>query len=210
MLIQTFPETFASYKIYEIVKEVLLNNMREVDTNKVISELVGSGVGPEDFLKKMAIILKRHVHATKVSNIILSIKDKLKNLIKFEVEPAKIIISKSGSQILKVYVENRTGTMLKFKVGIQQVDRTYTALIYDSVKSFGYTKLVKSSIIEPDKMGTFKFLIKPDIYGIQDLYDLRNKKKINITLGIQVLAEGVDGLKTFVKKIPVEIVKVKI
>ena len=157
MLIKTFPEVFTSYKIYEIVKGVLLNNMREVDADRVISELIGSGAKPEDFLKKMAVVLKRHIHATRVSSVILSIKDKMKGLIKFGIEPKKVVISKNGSQVLKVYVENRVGTILKFKVGVQQVDRTYTALIYNPVKSFGYTPLVKSNIIEPGKWGFLNF-----------------------------------------------------
>ncbi len=210
MLVKTFPELFASHKIYDTVKDVLSKNLREKDVDLVIRELISSEAKPEDFLKKLALILRRHVHATKASNIIMRIKEKLKGLVDFGIQPERIMISKNGKEILKIYVQNKTETTLRFKVGIQQIDRKYTALLYDPVKSFGYTKLIKSQIINPGKMGVFKFVIKPDIFGIQDLYELNNKKELLITLGVQVEADGVDGLRTSVVKVPVKIVKVKI
>lgn len=100
--------------------------------------------------------------------------------------------------------------MIKMKVGVQQVDRKFTALLYDPVKNFSYTKLIKSQIVGPGKAGVFKFIIKPDVYGIQDLYELNDKKELFITLGTQAEADGVDGVKTSVIKIPVKISKVRI
>ncbi len=210
MLVKTFPEFFASYKVYEIVKDVLSKNLREKDVNQVMKELISSGAKPDDYLKKMAMILKRHVHATRASSMIMAIKERLKGLIEYSIEPDSIEISKNGKAVLKVYVQNKTETMLKIKVGVQQVDRKYTALLYDPVKNFSYTKLIKSQFVGGNKMGTFKFMIKPDVYGIQDLYELNEKKELKITLGMQAEAEGINGLKTKVIKIPVKISKVKI
>ena len=210
MRVKTFPEIFASYKVYDIVKDELNKTMREVDANKVIKSVISTEAKPEDFLKKMALILRKHVHATKASKIIMNIKERLKGSINYKIEPERIELSKKGKQLLKIYIENKTDATLKLKVGLQQVDRKYTALIFDPVKNFGYTKLVKSKIVDSGKMGVFKFLIKPDVYGIQDLYELRNKKELKITLGMQAEAEGIDGLKTSVERIPVKIVKVKI
>jgi hypothetical protein len=210
MLVKTFPEFFASYKVYEIVKEELLRNMREKDANLVLKELMSSDVKPDNYLKNLALILKRHVHSTKASSIIMKLKEKLKGLIDIGIQPEVIEIPKNGKAILKIYVQNKLETMAKIKVGIQQIDRKYTALLYDPVKNFCYTKLVKSQIVEGGKMGVFKFIIKPDIYGIQDLYELNEKKELYITLGVQAEADGIDGIKTKVFKIPVKISKVKI
>ena len=210
MLVKTFPEFFASYKIYEIVKEELLRNMREKDVNLVFKELLSSDAKPNNYLKKLALILRRHVHTTKASSIVMRIKEKLKGLTEVKIQPESIDLPKNGKTVLKIYVQNKLGTMAKIKVGIQQVDRKYTALLYDPVKNFCYTKLVKSQIVNAGKMGIFKFIIKPDIYGIQDLYELNEKKELHITLGTQAEAEGIDGVKTKVYKIPVKISKVKI
>ncbi|MCD6576275.1 MAG: hypothetical protein J7K73_03895 [Nanoarchaeota archaeon] len=210
MLVKTFPEFFASYKVYEIVKDVLLKNMREKDANQVIKELISSEAKPDNYLKVLALILKRHVHATKASSIIMRIKEKLKSLIDVGIDPEAIEISKNGKAILKVYVQNKMESMFKIKVGVQQVDRKYTALLYDPVKTFSYTKLIKSQFVNGGKMGVFRFIIKPDVYGIQDLYELNEKKELHITLGVQAEVDGVDGVKTGVFKIPVKISKVKI
>lgn len=210
MLVKTFPEFFASYKVYEIVKDVLIKNMREKDANQVIKELISSEAKPDNYLKVLALILKRHVHATKASSIIMRIKERLKSLIDVGIDPEAIEISKNGKAVLKVYVQNKMESMLKIKVGVQQVDRKYTALLYDPVKTFSYTKLIKSQFVNGGKMGVFKFIIKPDVYGIQDLYELNEKKELHITLGVQAEADGVDGVKTGVFKVPVKISKVKI
>lgn len=210
MLVKTFPEFFASYKVYEIVKDVLSKNMREKDVNQVMKELISSEAKPDNYLKTLALILKRHVHATKASNIIMRIKERLKALIDVGIQPETIEISKNGKAVLKIYVQNKLEDMAKIKVGVQQVDRKYTALLYDPVKNFSYTKLIKSQIVSPGKMGVFKFIIKPDVYGIQDLYELNEKKELIITLGMQAEVDGIDGIKTKVYKIPVKISKVKI
>jgi len=210
MLVKTFPEFFASYNVYEIVRDVLSKKMREKDVNSVIRELINSEAKPDNYLKKLALVLKRHVHATKASNIIMEIKGKLKNLIDVTIQPEEIEISKNGKAMLKIYVQNKLETMIKIKVGVQQIDRKFTALLYDPVKNFSYTKLIKSQIVGPGKAGVFKFIIKPYVYGIQDLYELNNKKKLIVTLGTQAEADGIDGVKTRVTKIPVKISKVKI
>lgn len=206
MQVKVMPEFFVSYKVYEIVMEVL-NSLGEKNCEKILRELINSEP-KEGFLKNLALILKKHFHASKASNVILKIKEKLSRLLTFKIDPKEIEISKNGKEVLRVYVQNNTEVVLKFRVGVQQIDRKYTAILYDPVKAFGYTKLVKSKIIDPSKIGVFKFLIKPDIYGIQDLYDLNKNKEINITLGVQIEAEGVDGVKSKVIKVPVKITKV--
>lgn len=210
MKLETFPEFFVSHKAYDIVRDELSKNMSEKDVKQSIKEMISMEPNPNNFLKELGMVLKRHVYAAKASNIIMNIKEKLKGLVEFKVKPEKIEISKNGKEVMKVYVENKTETMLKIKVGVKQIDRKYTALLYDPVKNFGYTKLVKSRIVEAGEIGTFKFIIKPDVYGIQDLYELKGKREINMNFGIQVEADNFCGTKSSIKKVPVKIVKVKI
>ncbi len=210
MKLETFPEFFVSHEVYKIVLDELKKNMKEDDAKKVIRELIGKEPNSNTFLKELGMVLKRHVYAAKSSNIVMRIKEKMRDLIEFKIKPETIKISKNGEQIMKVYVNNKTETMLKIKVGVQQIDRKYTALLYDPVKNFGYTKLVKSKIVSPGKMGAFKFIVKPDVYGIQDLYELKKKGELEMTFGVQVEADGVCGMLSSVKKVPVKIVKVKI
>ena len=210
MRVKSFPEFFATYKIYEIVMDVLKKNLREKDAKLVITDLVNQDAKPNDFLKKLALVLKKHTHPTKASNILMKIKERLKELLDVEIEPREIILTKNGKAVLKVRVANRTEAMLKIRVGVEQIGRKYTAIIYDPAKSFGHTKVIKSQIVEAGKVGVFKFIIKPDIFGIQDIYELNKNKELSITLGIQAEADGIDGLKTSVMKVPVKIVKVKI
>ena len=210
MKLETFPEFFVSHKIYEIVKDELEKNMSEKDAKRAILELVNKEPKHNTFLRELGMVLKRHVYAAKSSKIVINIKERLKDLVEYHIRPERIEISKNGEQVMKVYVSNKTETMLKMKVGVQQVDRKYTALLYDPVKNFGYTKLVKSKIVSPGKMGAFKFIIKPDVYGIQDLYELKKHGMLEINLGVQTEADGISGMISSVKKVPVKIVKVKI
>ncbi len=210
MKLETFPEFFVSHRIFDIVKEELKKNMNEKDLKQVIKELISMEPKPESFLKELGMVLKRHVYASKASKIIMRIKDRMRDLVEFKIKPEKIKVSKNGEQVMKVYVENKTETMLKIKVGVKQVDRKYTALLHDPVKNFGYTKLIKSKIVNAEEVGAFKFIIKPDVYGIQDLYELKKKNEINMIFGVQIEADGICGMKSSVKKIPVKIVKVKI
>ncbi len=210
MKLETFPEFFVSHKTYDIVKDELGKNMSEKDVKQSIKEMISMEPKPDNFLKELGLVLKRHVYAAKASNIIMNIKERIKELIEFKIKPDKIKISKNGRDVMKVYVQNKTETMLKIKVGVKQVDRKYTALLYDPVKNFGYTKLVKSRIVDAGEVGTFKFIIKPDVYGIQDLYELKKKGELNMNFGVQVEADNFCGTKSTVKKVPVKIVKVKI
>jgi hypothetical protein len=210
MLVKSFPEFFASYKIYEVVEGILKRNMREVDVNKVINELMLVEAKPSDFIRKLAVVLNKHIHSGKVNAVILDIKEALRDLIGLEVEPRKIELTKSGKEILRVSVENKTDAALKFRVGIKQLDRTYTAVLFDSVQGYSFTKFIKSSVIEPGKVHIFKFQIKADVFGIQDLYELKQKKKLMILLGLQVEAEGVDGLVSSTQKVEVNFVQVRI
>lgn len=209
MLTKIYPEYFASYKIYETVRNILLRNMREADVDKVINELGMVDTKPENLIKKLATILQKHVQSMKCSSILTDIKEKLSELVDVDAEPNRIIMTKNESQILKIMVHNKTDTMLKFRIGVEQLDRKVTALLFDPVKSFCYTKIVKSHLIEPDKIYAFKFIIKPDVFGIQDMYELKKSGKLNMSLGFQAEADGIDGLRSRPKKYDVEIVKVK-
>lgn len=210
MLSKVYPEYFVSYKIYETVREVLLKNLRESDVDKIINEMSLVDSKPDNFFKKLAEVLQKHVQSVKCTNILSDIKEKLMDLIEVKAEPSKITITKNETQPLKLIVTNKTDALLKFRVGLEQLDRKYTALLLDPVKAFTYTKIIKTHPIEPDKMYAFKFMIKPDVFGIQDIYELKKNGKLNITLGYQVEADGVDGLKSKPNKINVEIVKVKL
>jgi hypothetical protein len=203
-----YPEYFGSYKIYETVRERLLKSLREVDVDKVIDGMALLDPRPEDFVKKLALALQKHVQSAKGNNIVLGVKEGLRELIDVDSDPKKITMSKHGRSSLKIVVQNRTDAMLKFRLGVEQVDRKFTALLFDPVKSFSHTKLVKSHLIEPGKAYAFKYLIKPDVFGVQDLYELKKNGKLNITLGYQVEVDGVDGMRSEAKKVDVEIVKV--
>ena len=210
MMLKEYPECFGSYKVYETVRGVMLNYAREIDIDKMIGTVMADEGSPENFLKKLAVHSKRHMNVNKASKMIMAIKDKLADLIGIHVEPKDITITKNGNDVLKIYVENKTDAMIKFKVGVQQIDRDYTALIYDPVKNFTHTKMIKGFPIEPNKAHVFKFKLKPDVFGIQDLYELKKNNRITITLGMQAAADGIDGMKTALQKIPVNIVRVKL
>ena len=207
MIVKTFPELFGSYKVYEIVKNVLSKQVRDKESDLIIRDLINAEAKPNDFIKKMGLLLKKYVSAPKSSEIILSIKEKLRELIDIELEPVKIEMAKTGSKVLKLVVVNNVDTTVKIRAGLQQIDRKYTALIHDNVKNFGYTKIIKTQIVDGGKLATFKFLIKPDVFGIQDLHELNKNKELNIMLGAQVEVDSIEGIQSGVKKIPVRITK---
>ena len=209
MLVKNYPEFFASYKIYEIVEEILKKNLSTADVKAVLNELMHSEPTPADFIKKLANVLRKHAHSTKASSAILSIKDKMQDLIEVEYEPRVLELTKNETITFKVKVANRTDAILKFRAGLKQLGRQYTAILYDTVKGYSYTKFIKSAIIPPGKMHTYRFVIKAEVFGIQDLYELKEKKKLTISLALQVDAEGVDGMITLPKKIDVNFVKIK-
>lgn len=210
MAMKSFPEFFVCSKVYEVVERVLKRNLRETDVEKVMNEMMLAEAKPDNFVKKLATVLNKHTHATKASGAIMDIKDELKSLIGITVKPKKVELTKSGKVVLEVAVENRTDATLKFRVGIKQLDRAYTAVLFDPVKGYSFTKFIKSSIIPEGKMHVFKFQIKADVFGIQDLYELKQKKKLMILLGLQVDVEGVDGLVSAPEKVEVNFVKVRI
>lgn len=210
MLTKTYPEYFGSYKICETVRNVLLKNFREVDIENMFNEMYLIDAHPDNFMKKLGQVMQKHAQSTKCSNVMMDIKERLSDLIGITIEPPRIVMTKNEKPVLKITVHNKTDGIFKFRVGVEQLDRKYTALLYDPVKTFTYTKIIKSHLIEPDKIYAFKFIIKPDVFGIQDLYEMKKTGKLNITLGMQVEAEGIDGLKSAARKINVEIVKMKL
>ncbi|MDD5181784.1 MAG: hypothetical protein PHC66_01275 [Candidatus Nanoarchaeia archaeon] len=210
MLVKDFPECFGSYKIYEIVRDTMLHYARDIDVQRMIDAIVADGATPADFLRKLAVHSKRHVNASKASEMIMAIKDKITSLIGVYVEPREVRITKDGSETVRIYVENKMDAMFKFKVGMQQLERESTSLLHDNVKNFSYTKMIKAMPIEAGATHVFKFLIKPDVFGIQDIYELKKNNQVSIMLGMQVAVDGVDGQKTPLHKIPVNIVKAKL
>ena len=209
MLVKTFPDYFGTYKIYEAVKEVLDKNLRKTDTNKVLAQLKHEEAQPENFMRKLSLVLKRHVHGKRVSSIMMKIKEQISELMDVEYEPEKIEFQKNGNAVLKVRVENKTEAMLKFKVGLEQLDHKNSAIIYNPVKNFTVSRLVKGKIIQAGKIHTYKFKLKPDIFEINDLYELKKKNELNLKLGFQVKAEGIDGFKSKTEKVPVTIYRVR-
>lgn len=209
-MIKEFPECFGSYKIYEIARDTMLHYVRDIDVQKMIDAIVADGATPADFLRKLAIHSKRHVNASKASEMLMAIKDKISALIGVYVEPREVKITKDGNETIRVYVENKMDAMFKFKVGIQQLEKESTSLLYDSVRNFTYTKMVKAMPIAAGATHVFKFVVKPDVFGINDIYELKKNNQLSIMLGMQVAVDGVDGQKTLLHKIPVSIVKAKI
>lgn len=207
MLLKDFPDYFASYKIYETVRNTMKRYAREKDIDQMLNELMTKEADPSNFLRKLSVVCKRHINITKASKMMMEIRENLCNLMVYKVDPANLTITKTGADYIKVYVSNKTDATFKFKVGIQQLNRDFTAIIFNTLKNFTTTKLVKSAIIEPGKMFTFKFTIKPDIYGIDDLYELKNNNQIKFMLGMQIGVEGIDSMKTNIIKYPVKVIK---
>jgi hypothetical protein len=209
MLVKEYPECFGSYKIYEIVRNTMMHYARETDIQQIFNAMVADNATPADFLRKLAVHSKRHVNVSKSTEMIMAIKDKLSSLIGVYVEPREVKITKDGSETVRVYVENKMDAMFKFKVGVQQLERESTSLLYDNVKNFSYTKMIKAIPIAAGATHVFKFVIKPDVFGINDIYELKKNNQVSIMLGMQVAVDGVDGQKTPLHKIPVNIVKAK-
>lgn len=209
-MVKDFPECFGSYKIYEIVRNTMINYARETDIQQIFNAMVADNATPADFLRKLAVHSKRHVNVSKATEMIMAIKDKLSSLIGVYVEPREVKITKDGSETIRVYVENKMDAMFKFKVGVQQLERESTSLLYDNVKNFSYTKMIKAIPIAAGTTHVFKFMIKPDVFGINDIYELKKNNQVSIMLGMQVAVDGVDGQKTPLHKIPVNIVKAKL
>ena len=205
MLVKSFPEYFGTYKIYETVRAILEKNMRKSDISRVESDLEQMGATPETLLRSLGQAIRKHVSSSKASSILLSIKNALAKLIDVEIEPKEIMIKKNGKEVLKVRVSNNLDDLFKVRVGIKQIDRTNSSLIHHTLKGYGVSKMIKSAIIKPGQAHTFKFIIKPDIFDIGDLYELRKNKKLDVKLGVQVEMAGIDGLKTPVERLKLTI-----
>jgi len=209
IVINKIPEYFGSPKVYEAVMQILKRNFREKEVEDIINELNKTeNITPENYIKKLAFVLRKYAPSNKITNLLMDLKDKLSSFIYYKIEPKVISMSKDGSQVLRIDISNELGGYFKYKVGIEQMDRKYTSLLYDPVRNFTYTKMIKSYIICPDGVHSFKFIIKPDVFGLQDVNDLNKNKQITINLGIQIKVDGVDGLKSNVEKVPVIINKI--
>jgi len=208
MLVKSYPEYFGTYKVYEAVKNVLDRNLRSKDVELILKELERNEAKPNDFLKKLGMILKRHVHANRASAILMGIRDNMQKLMDIVVEPEKIELTREQKKEIKVYVTNNTDATLKFRVGVKQLNHANSAIVYNPIKNYNTSKLIKSAIIEPEKMHAYKFIIKPEIFEISDLYELKKNGKLKIDLGVQVEADGIDGFKSKIIKVPINIVKI--
>jgi hypothetical protein len=209
MLLKDYPEYFASYKIYEIIRNTMRRYAREQDIEKMLNDMAAKDTTPENFLRQLGLVSKRHMNIDKSSKMIMEITENIGKMIGYSIEPKELVLTKEGRAVLKVMVENKTDATLKFRVGVQQFDREYTAIIFNPVKNYSLTKLIKSSIIDPGKVHAFNFIIKPDVFGVDDLYELKKNNKIRFMIGMQIAIEGVEGMKTRILKLPVDIVKHK-
>ncbi len=207
--IDNYPEFFGSAKIYSTIKSVMQNFAREVEIDDMIKELLGRNAMTSDYLKKLAVISGRYMNSSKSVKMLMDIKTALAKLIRHSVEPSKLELTKDGSLDMRVMVENLAGTLIKFKVGLKQLDRNETSLIYNPVNNITHTQQIKSQVIGPGSVKSFKFILKPEVFSINDLYELKKENSINMQLGLQIAADGVDGMKTEVFKLPLKILKFK-
>ena len=106
-------------------------------------------------------------------------------MVKISINKHEIVIPKNGKDYLKIRVENSIGAPARFRVILSQPQKR-TAIIYDPKQNATFTKLAKIMIIESGKGHTFNFIIRPDIYMIEDIYTLKKKNEIKIPLTVKV------------------------
>ncbi len=201
MKIEMPPDFIPSEEIFKIIVEEL-ENAAGKDTQKIMNEIYHENPSEDKFMRTLAYILRRYLPASRINTVLTRIKDRIENLVVVELNKEEIVIPKNGTDYLKVYVENNTGATARFKVSVVQTQKDRTAIIYDPKTATSHTKLAKAIVIENGKSHTFKFMIKPGVYMINDLHELKKKKEVSITLSVKI-ESNYDVIKVPQKKVKV-------
>ena len=185
MKIEMPPDFIPSEEIFKIIIEEL-EKAAGKDTQKIMNELYHENPPEDKFMRTLAYILRRYLPASRINAVLTRIRDRIQNLVRIEVNKEEIVIPKNGHDYLKVYVENNMGATARFKVSVVQKQKERTAIIYDPKTATSHTKLAKAIVIENGRAHTFRFMIKPGIFMINDLHDLKKKKEVSFDLIIKV------------------------
>ncbi len=203
MKIEMPPDFIPSEEIFQIIVEEL-EKAAGKDTKKIMNEIYHENPTEDKFMRTLAYILRRYLPASRINTVLTRIRDRIQSLVKVEINKDEIVIPKDGKDYLKVYVENNIGATARFRVIVSQTQKDRTAIIYDPKTATSHTKLAKAIIIENGKSHTFKFLIKPGVFMINDLHDLKKKKEVKFDLSIKV-ESNYDVIKIPNKKVKVTI-----
>ncbi len=195
------PEFIPSEEVFKIIVEEI-EKAAGKDTEKIMNELYHENPPEDKFMRTLAYILRRYLPASRINAVLTRIKDRIQNLVTIEVNKEEIVIPKDGSDYLKIYVENHIGATARFKVSVTQSQKDRTAIIYDPKTGTSHTKLAKAIVIENGKSHTFRFMIKPGVFMINDLHELKKKKEITFNLTIKV-ESNYDVIKLPQKKVKV-------
>ena len=197
------PEFIPSEEIFKIIIEEL-ERAAGKDTQKIMNEIYHENPSEDKFMRTLAYILRRYIPASRINMVLTRIRNKIQSLVRIEINKEEIIIPKDGSDYLKVYVENNTGATVRFKVIVTERQKDRTAIIYDPKTNTSHTKLAKAIVIENGKAHTFRFIIKPGIFMINDLHELKKKKEVQFTLAVGV-ESNYDVIKLQNEKVKVTI-----
>ncbi len=203
MKIEMPPEFIPSEEVFKIIVEEL-EKAAGKDTQKIMNEIYHENPTEDKFMRTLAYILRRYLPASRINTVLTRIRDRIQSLVKVEINKDEIVIPKDGKDYLKIYVENNIGATARFRVIVSQTQKDRTAIIYDPKTATSHTKLAKAIVIENGKSHTFKFLIKPGVFMINDLHDLKKKKEVKFDLSIKV-ESNYDVIKIPTKKVKVTI-----
>ena len=203
MKIEMPPDFIPSEEIFQIIVEEL-EKAAGKDTKKIMNEIYHENPPEDKFMKTLAYILRRYLPASRINTVLTRIRDRIQSLVRVELDKNEIVIPKDGKDYLKIYVENNTGATARFRVIVTQKQKDRTAIIYDPKTNTSHTKLAKAIVIENGKAHTFRFMIKPGIFMINDLHDLKKKKEVTFNLTISV-ESNYDVVKLPNKKVKVTI-----
>ena len=184
MKIEMPPEFIPSEEMYNIIIEEI-KKVAGRDSEKIMRDLYRENPTEEKFMRTLALVMRRYLPVSRINKVLTSIRERIANMVKISINKKEIVIPKNGKDYLKVRVENDTGAPVRFRVILSQPQKR-TAIIYDPKQSATFTKLAKIMVIENGRGHSFNFMIKPDIYMIEDIYTLKKKNEIKIPITIKV------------------------
>ncbi len=183
---------FGSRQVANTVIDVLSKYLpREVE--KIMADLKTSDAKPENFMRFLAMSLKKRVTTSKAQQIMLEIKHLLARMVKVEF-PAELKFVKNSETIGKIKVTNLCDVPLRVKVKLTQATRKFTSIICLPTDKMPRNEVTREFIIAPGMAHTFNFLFKADVMGVQDLNELKRKGSIDFDVKVEIKSH-IDGIK---------------
>ena len=178
------PEFIPSEKMYNTIIEEI-KKVAGKDTEKIMRDLYRENPSEEKFFRTLALVMRRYLPISRINRALTNIRDKIANMVEVKVDPNELTIQKDGKGYVKIRIINHTGTPVRFKVSLSEPQKR-TAIIYNPKEGVSYTKLAKAMVIEDEKAHSFQFIIKPGVYMIDDLYNLKKKNEIKIPITVKI------------------------